>query len=206
MALTVPGSAQVITYTYSRGDLYDTLTVNNIKFALFHKALTSTAECRNVEITTKDCNCVFLNSIEAEGDIIITAVNVLSLGTFSTKKGKTLIEAENFYGIGTLVQGDIFSVHTSQNTLTLGLHGNIETIRVKSEEASALVHIGMDARVQEILTEIKALFSQGIQESNSLQLAQGLLKAAVALNDQHKVVMPSLTFPSSQVQLEDKSS
>ena len=139
MALAIPGSNQVITHTYVRGGLYDTLTVNNVKFALFHKSLTSTEDCRNVEITTKDCNCIFLNSIEAEGDITITAVNVLSLGTFSTKQGKTQIEAENFYGIGTLIQCDVFSLLTTQNALTLGLHGNVQTLNIKAG-ASALVH------------------------------------------------------------------
>lgn len=203
MALKVQGSA-AITYTYARGDLFDTVTVNNIKFALFHKPLTSTEGCRDITITAKDCNCVFLAPIEAEGDIIIQAVNVLALDSFSPRAGKTCIDAENFYGLGTRIQGDAFLVQTSNNALTLGLHGSVDTLEIKSKNY-ALVHAGMDERIRDILTDIKALCAQGFQDASGLQIAQALLKAAVALNDQHQVVIPALTFHTPEALPEPRS-
>ena len=204
MALAVQGDSSVVTYTYTRGDLYDMVTVNDIKFALFHKSIKSAEGSRDIEITTTDCNCVFLAPIEAEGDIIIKAVNVLVLNSLSPK-GKTLIHAENFYGIGAEVKGDVL-IKTTQNALTLGLHGNVDTLHVTAG-GSGLVHAGMDPQILEIVTEIKTLCTEGIQQADGLQLARGLLKAAVALNVEHgkKVAVPALTFQPLQALPEAKS-
>ena len=204
MALVVQGDASVTTYTYTRGNLYDMVMVNGIKFALFHKPLQSAEGSRDLTITATDCNCVFLAPIEAEGDIIIKAVNVLVLNSLSPK-GKTLIHAENFYGIGAQVKGDVL-IETTRNALTLGLHGSVDTLRVKAGD-SAFVHAGMDPRILEIVTEIKTLCAEGIQHADGLQLARGLLKAAVVLNDQHgkEAAVPALTFDPLQALPEAKS-
>jgi hypothetical protein len=181
MALaTIPSSTALTSFTFTRGELYDTLHVNNLKFAIFQKPLTNSSQSQSLTIAA-DCQCVFLAPIEAELDISIDAINILALGFISAKNGATRIHAKNFYGLGLEFKGDVF-VQADRDVITAGLHGNMNRLHVKGGR-NALVHCGLTERIQELVTEIKTLFVQGIDQTNGLQLAQVLLKTAQILDD-----------------------
>lgn len=170
MALTVPSIALAITYSYSRGDLFDMMTVNDTIFAIFTKPLYSD-QSQNLTLTA-DCHCVFLESMEAENDITINAVNILALGSFHAKTGVTRIHAENFYGLGIEATGDMF-IQTDNETIVSG------TTRDKLYvDAGGLIELGLPEQMRGIAGEIKALFLQGIDEKNGMQFAQSLLTGA----------------------------
>ncbi len=183
MALIVRNTDSAITYNYSRGDQFDTLTVNNTTFAIFRKPLQNSTQSQDLTLAA-DCNCVFLESMEAEHDINIKAVNILALGSFSAKNGSTRIHAKNFYGVGVELKGGNFSVQTDENLIVAGLHGDCDHLYTKGKKVHFLGNF--TERMHEIATEIKMLFSQGIDQTDIMPFARALLKAAQTLNDSHE--------------------
>ena len=180
MALEVPKNSSIVNYVYTRGELFDTLTVNSVKFAIFNKPLTNSEASRSLNIAA-DCNCVFLAPVEAEGDIVINAVNILALESFSAKTGATRVHANNFYGLGLEFKGNV-SIQTDRDALIVGLHGNMGKVHVKAER-HANVRGGLTLQIQEIVTRVKRLCTQGIDQTDGIQIAEALLTATQALND-----------------------
>jgi len=181
MALTVPTTASITTYNYSRGDQFDTLIVNDTKFVIFQKPLQAN-QSQNLTITF-GCHCVFLAPMEAEHNITINAVNILALGSFSAKTGATRIHAKNFYGVGVECKDTVF-VKTDEDIVIAGLHGRGDEIHLDGRNVYS--HCGLTAQIREIATEIKTLFSQGMDETNGLQFAKAFFMAAQILNDSNK--------------------
>jgi hypothetical protein len=168
MALTVPSATLAVTYSYSRGNQFDMMTVNNTKFAIFKKPLQNSDQSQDLTLAA-DCHCVFLASMEAEHDITITAVNILALGSFHAKTGTIHIQAENFYGLGIEATGDMF-IQTDGDTIVSSTTDDKLYV-----DAGGFIELGLTAQMRDIAIEIKTIFSQGIDDTNGLQFAQILL-------------------------------
>lgn len=179
MTLTVSGTTS---YTFSRGDTFDTLTVNDTKYAIFQKTLHNSNHYPDLTVAAKCHCCVFLEAMEAEHDITIDAVNILALGSFHAKTGKTRIHAKRFYGVGIECKGSV-SIYTTGDIVISGQYGHTNSLHLEGRKIDIDMHFGLPEKIHEIATEIKRLFSLGIEQKTIVPLVQAFLMAQQILDD-----------------------